>query len=54
MELNKIHNSDCIEFMKSITTDSIDYTFTSPPYNFGSKEKYKEFDDGKTQEEYFE
>lgn len=33
MELNKIYNIDCLEFMKTLESDSIDLTVTSPPYD---------------------
>jgi len=33
MELNKIYNMDCIEWMKLIPDGSIDLTVTSPPYD---------------------
>lgn len=33
MELNKIHNMDCLEGMKQLENDSIDLVVTSPPYN---------------------
>jgi len=33
MELNKIYNTDCIEGMKLLDSDSIDLTVTSPPYD---------------------
>lgn len=32
MELNKIHNADCIEFMKTMDYDSVDLTLTDIPY----------------------
>lgn len=37
MELNKIHNMDCLEGMKLIEDNSIDICITSPPY-FNAKE----------------
>ena len=33
MELNKIHNIDCIEGMKKLDDNSIDCVVTSPPYD---------------------
>lgn len=33
MELNKIYNIDCLDFMKGLESDSIDLTVTSPPYD---------------------
>src|SRR5260221_13829145 len=39
MELNKIHNIDCLEFMKTLPDKCIDLVLTDPPYgiNFGSE-----------------
>ena len=36
---------DCLEVMKTIKDNSIDVSFTSPPYNRKRNDKYKEFDD---------
>lgn len=33
LEINHVYNMDCIEGMKKIDTNSIDVSFTSPPYN---------------------
>ena len=33
LELNKIHNENCLETMKGIPSDSVDCVVTSPPYN---------------------
>ena len=33
IELNKIHNEDCLEGMKRIPDKSVDLTVTSPPYD---------------------
>ena len=33
MELNKIHNMDCLEGLRQLPTGSIDLTVTSPPYD---------------------
>lgn len=33
LELNKIHNIDCLEFMKTLPDKCIDMTLTSPPYD---------------------
>ena len=35
IEINKIHNLDCIKGMKQIKDNSIDLIVTSPPYNIG-------------------
>lgn len=32
MEINKIYQSDCIDFMKSLPDNSIDAAITDPPY----------------------
>ena len=32
-EINKIHNTDCLEGLKKISSDSVDLTITSPPYD---------------------
>jgi len=39
-ELNKIYNTDCLEFMKNIKDNSIDLMFADPPYNL-SKSCFK-------------
>lgn len=47
IEINKIHNIDCIEGMKEIEENSIDLIVTSPPYNIGkggSAFKFKGYD----------
>jgi len=36
---------DCLEVMKTIKDNSIDVSFTSPPYNRKRNDKYKEFND---------
>lgn len=41
MELNKIHNIDCLEFMKTLPDKCIDMTLTSPPYD--NLRDYNEF-----------
>ena len=33
LEVNKIYNMDCLEGMKMMEDNSVDITFTSPPYN---------------------
>lgn len=35
MELNKIHNIDCLEFMKTLPDKCIDLVLTDPPYGIG-------------------
>ncbi len=32
LEINKIHNGDCLELLKQLPDESIDLTVTSPPY----------------------
>jgi len=39
--INKVHNSDCIEFMQNIETETIDLVVTSPPYD--SLRNYEEY-----------
>lgn len=41
LELNKIHNMDCIEGMKRIPTDSIDIAIADPPYNLSKGGSWK-------------
>jgi site-specific DNA-methyltransferase (adenine-specific) len=41
----EIINQDCIDFLKNISDKSIDYSFTSPPYNRKRNDKYKNFVD---------
>lgn len=38
MELNKIYNTNCIEFMKSMQNNSVDLTLTDIPYGGVSRE----------------
>ena len=35
LELNKVHNMDCVEGLKQLDDNSIDLIVTSPPYNVG-------------------
>ncbi len=44
MEINKIHNIDCREGLRSLEDDSVDITITSPPYNMNAG-KYTEYKD---------
>ena len=39
LEINKIHQGDCLELMKEIPDNSIDLIVTDPPYNLG-KDKW--------------
>ncbi|KKM63938.1 hypothetical protein LCGC14_1506390 [marine sediment metagenome] len=57
LEINKIHQGDCLELLKKIPDDSIDLVVTSPPYNIGrnnmTKGKYSNIDDKMESDEYF-
>lgn len=59
MEINKIHNIDCLDGLRKLETKSIDLIITSPPYNVGknnmsyrAKHKYK--DDKDIKEDYYD
>ena len=62
MQLNKIYNEDCLEFMSKIQNDFFDLTITSPPYNTGGQNAqtgkdrnfYKEYKDNLSEIEYYE
>ncbi len=45
-------NGDCIEKLKTIPDNSIDFCFADPPYNL--KKKYESWDDGIDIQKYFE
>ncbi len=45
-------NGDCIEQLKTIPDNSIDFCFADPPYNL--QKKYENWDDGIDIQEYFE
>jgi site-specific DNA-methyltransferase (adenine-specific) len=45
-------NGDCLEQLKTIPDNSIDFCFADPPYNL--KKKYETWDDGIDIQEYFE
>jgi site-specific DNA-methyltransferase (adenine-specific) len=45
-------NGDCLEQLKTIPDNSIDFCFADPPYNL--KKKYESWDDGIDIQEYFE
>lgn len=49
---NVIFNEDCFDTFSKIENKSIDYVFTSPPYNRLRNDKYQYFND--TNVEYFE
>ena len=50
IELNKIYNEDCLEFMKRVPDNSVDCIITSPPYMF--QKLYLDFDDSFKPDEY--
>ena len=41
MELDKIHQGDCLEVLPRLPDNSIDLIFTSPPYADNRKKPYK-------------
>jgi DNA modification methylase len=45
MEKNKIYFGDCFEVMKNFSDNSVDFVFTSPPYNRKRNDKYSYYDD---------
>ena len=45
LEVNKIHQGDCIELMKQIEPGTIDLVFADPPFNIGYE--YDEYHDDK-------
>ena len=60
MEINKIHNIDCLEGLRQLEDNSIDLIITSPPYNLGKQhhtgnnrfKSYNEHDDNMPEELY--
>jgi site-specific DNA-methyltransferase (adenine-specific) len=42
---SKLTQGDCLEIMKGLPDNSVDYTFTSPPYNRKRNDKYSNYDD---------
>ena len=40
IELNKIHNENCLNTMAKMENNSVDIVFTSPPYNRKRNDKY--------------
>src|SRR6185295_1421064 len=50
LEVNKIHQGDCIELMKQIEPGTIDLVFADPPFNIGYE--YDEYHDEKDTDEY--
>ena len=56
MEVNKIICGDCLEEMKKIEDNSVDFTITSPPYNAGKNVRgnfYKNYSDDLSNDEYY-
>lgn len=47
MELNKIHNMGCIEYMKTLPNESVDLVIADPPYNIATKKGMKGNSHGK-------
>ena len=41
MEINKIYNMDCLEGLKQLDSNSVDFVITSPPYNQSKSMKHK-------------
>jgi DNA modification methylase len=60
MKLNKIYIEDCLDTMKKMPNDFVDYSLTSPPYNVGKNQlngegkKYESINDQLSENEYFE
>ena len=52
MELDKLHNIDCIEGMSKIPEGSIDLAFADPPFNIGYK--YDLYEDRRKADEYLD
>ena len=44
--INKIHNSDCLEFMRKLPENCMDLIVTSPPYNKGWWSKNRNLNNG--------
>lgn len=51
LELNKIYNMDCMEGMKLLDNESIDFVLTDPPYNIGLR--YNDYDDNMNEEQFW-
>ncbi|MDR1686545.1 MAG: site-specific DNA-methyltransferase [Desulfovibrio sp.] len=49
---SNLYNGDCIEILKSIPNNSIDFCFADPPYNINKK--YNNWNDGIDIKKYFE
>ncbi len=61
MEVNKIYNENCLDFMARLPDNFVDLTVTSPPYNLGksginggfNKKNYNCYNDNLDVQEYF-
>ncbi len=52
LDLNRLHNTDCIAGMNSLPEHSIDLAFADPPFNIGYK--YDVYEDKKAANEYLD
>ena len=52
MELNKIHNMDCLEFMRTLPDKYIDLVLTDPPYGINADKGVGGFGSSKTDKHY--
>ena len=52
LEINRIYQGDCVEIMKDIDDNSIDFINTDPPFNVGLKYESK-IDDNLSSEQYY-
>ena len=43
--MSRVIHGDCLEILPSFENDSVDYSFTSPPYNRKRNDKYRDFTD---------
>ena len=50
LELDKIYNMDCLDFLKQLDDNCVDLIVTSPPYNIGID--YDTWEDTMPWEEY--
>ena len=59
MKINHIYQDDCFDRLKKFEDNSVDYSFTSPPYNQkrsiggGGVKMYDKYNDDLTEENYF-
>lgn len=52
LQLNKIHQMDCLTGLQQINKESIDVIVTSPPYNIGKQ--YRSYNDKRPRTEYLD